>query len=167
MSTNYYAYTRNRNLVYEKFDHDHCQDEFEISDCEALPDFGYLIHIGKCSCGWKPLFATHTDAYSSVRELQEFFTSHADDFLFYDEYFEQLPFEKLKKELIDWNKDAETIYYKKTDPRGRFERVEPGEPYDFTGPIDHIEYMRVYPSPFHNGFWNDPDGYNFTTDNFS
>lgn len=166
MSTNYYAYTRNRDIVYKHFDHSKCQDEFEISDCIALPEMGYLIHLGKRSCGWKPVFQTHLDAYSSVEGMLEFFRAHPDDFLFYDEYFEQMPLEKLKEELIDWNKDTPTVYYKKADYRGRFVEVQPGEPYDFTGPIDHAEYMRVFPSPYDSHRWKDKDGYDFLDGDF-
>ena len=43
--------------------------EYELVD---TPYFGYEIHIGKKSYGWKPLFQEHKNAYSSVEEMKEF-----------------------------------------------------------------------------------------------
>lgn len=173
MSTNYYAYTKNRKLVYEHFDHDHCQNEFEIVDYEELPDFGYLIHIGKRSCGWKPLFEQHPDAYSSIRTMLSFYKEHAEDFRFYDEYFEELPIEKLKDELIDWEqhqlKHRGVEFWKKTGPRdGSLEQVEEGEPYDIVSPWDHVEYEKLFPYPYkHNMYSHDEGGYDWSDGPFS
>ena len=48
MGTNYYMIMKDKELVTKYFD-----NEYELTD---LPYFGYEVHIGKRSCGWKPLF---------------------------------------------------------------------------------------------------------------
>ena len=48
MSTNYYMITKDKDFVKKYF-----PNEYELTD---LPYFGYEVHIGKRSIGWKPLF---------------------------------------------------------------------------------------------------------------
>ena len=55
--------TKSKKLVEKYFPY-----EYEIVD---TPYFGYEIHIGKRSCGWKPLFQEHKNAYDSVEGMKE------------------------------------------------------------------------------------------------
>ena len=56
--------TKSKKLVEKYFPY-----EYEIVD---TPYFGYEIHIGKRSGGWKPLFQEHKNAYDSVEGMKEF-----------------------------------------------------------------------------------------------
>ena len=64
MSTNYYMITKDKDFVKKYF-----PNEYELTD---LPYFGYEVHIGKRSIGWKPLFQGHKKAYNSVSEMIDF-----------------------------------------------------------------------------------------------
>ena len=56
MGTNYYMIMKDKELVTKYFD-----NEYELTDS---PYFCYEVHIGKRSCGWKPLFEWHENAYN-------------------------------------------------------------------------------------------------------
>ena len=100
MSTNYYMLSQSKGFA-EKYFH----GEYELTD---TPMFGYEIHIGKRSMGWKPLFQEHKHAYDSVEGLVDFITKHS--VVLYDEYGIILTETELKENLIDWGeKSKQTI----------------------------------------------------------
>lgn len=154
MSTNYYLMTINKELVEKHFLY-----EYELTD---FPYFGYKIHIGKRSAGWKPLFEAHLNAYSSVSELIKFIKNHSNDIRIFDEYNEEFSVEGLKEELIDWGKQSpkRKLAYNngwlKEDPNGELD-----------SPIDHIEYSRIERPWIDIHYWHDKDGYDFTDRPFS
>ena len=142
--------TTDKELVQKYFD-----GEYEIVDD---PYLGYEIHIGKRSCGWRPLFEAHNDAYDSVSGLLDFLQKYQDKVEIYDEYNELHTIEQLKEELINWAEDQERrmIYY--DDYIG-----------DIEAPIDHVEmdqkdnrnpWLKIH-------YWHDKDGYDFTDRPFS
>lgn len=179
MGTNYYAITKNKEVAEKYFPYD-----YSLTD---VPYFGYEIHIGKRSAGWKPLFQEHPNAYKSVAKMLEFFKGHEDFFQFYDEYLKEMTLADIKDELIDWGEyqaknDKQCRYRfdfdKTAHPYSDMVPVEDGEPYDVEIPFDHITYDRAYVDARHkNGFdgwrgyyenyFRDPEGYDFTTGDFS
>ena len=147
--------------------------EYELTD---TPMFGYEIHIGKRSMGWKPLFQEHKNAYDSVEELVEFITKHS--VVLYDEYGTILTEKELKENLIDWGEKQTKQYYKFV-PKGFSDKsfgwkeylqlVNKNDEYDIVSPFDHKEYQELMKSvePFDIKFSNDKNGYNFTDREFS
>lgn len=83
MSTNYYFYKKEDNLE-------------------------EVIHIGKRSVGWEPLFE-RTKYFNSVVEIKEYFYNNQHNLLIKDEYGNLLSFDELETELINWNKDNALI----------------------------------------------------------
>lgn len=91
MGTNYYMIMKDKELVTKYFD-----NEYEFTD---LPYFGYEVHIGKRSCGWKPLFEWHENAYKSVDDMLKFLEFHKMDIEIYDEYNEKFSIDGLEEKL--------------------------------------------------------------------
>lgn len=151
MSTNYYAKFTDKKFVTRYF-----PEEFE--EVKEGIYSTYLVHIGKRSNGWKPLFQTHPNAYLSVEEMLGFLGDCAEDIL--DEYGESYTVDELKQELVDFNKGLK--------PVKRFYS-------DFIGwvtlPIDHTAYFKKTTDPYERryatDFFNDKDGYNFLIGEFS
>lgn len=168
MSTNYYMLSQSKGFVEKYF-----PGEYELTD---TPMFGYEIHIGKRSMGWKPLFQEHKNAYDSVEELVEFITKHS--VVLYDEYRTILTEKELKENLIDWGENQTKQYYKFV-PEGIVDKpfgwkeylqlVNENDEYDIVSPFDHKEYQELMKSvePFDIKFSNDKNGYNFTDREFS
>lgn len=176
MGTNYYAITKNKELVEKYFPYD-----YMLTDS---PYFGYEIHIGKQSMGWKPLFQAHEHAYNSVKDMLKFFKDHSEDFELYDEYLDMTTLDGLKEKLVDWGerqRDRGSRYRfdfsNKKDKYSELEPVEDDEPYDVEVPFDHITYDRAYVDARHaagldnwRGYYEDysrdPDGYDFVKGDF-
>ena len=78
MGTNYYMMIKNKELVEKYF-----PNEYELTDS---PYFGYEVHIGKQSFGWKPLFEWHGNAYKSVEDMLNFLKIHDTYIEIFDEY---------------------------------------------------------------------------------
>ena len=152
--------------------------EYELVDD---PYFGYEIHIGKRSIGWKPLFQSHDKAYKSVEEMKQFITNNYDLLKIYDEYGKYFTLNELQEELIDWGKN-QTIRYMKYIHEGISDEVFGGkkyliestiEDYDIIIPFDHIEYEKL--NPYHEKYIGnsisyyskDKDGYDFMKGDFS
>ena len=93
MSTNYYVLTKDKSII-EKYGL-----IYELTD---TPDWGYIIHIAKRSCGWKPLFQAHSkincidDIYNIINEPT---------ITILDEYDKALSPKEFEKEVIGWSKD--------------------------------------------------------------
>lgn len=151
--------------------------EYKITD---TPYFGYEIHIGKRSAGWKPLFQEHKNAYDSVEGMKEFIKKNRRNIRVFDEYSREFTLEELEDELITWGEQQE-IRYMKYIPEGILDEVFGGkkyllestkDDYDITIPFDHIEYDRLNPyREFYryenNSYYSkDKDGYDFTRGEF-
>ncbi len=172
MGTNFYMMTTNKELVEEHF-----PNEYEIVD---TPYFGYEIHIGKRSCGWKPLFCEHKNAYDSVEGMRKFIRNNNNDIRIFDEYNREFSLEELEDELITWGEQQE-ICYMKHIPEGIPDKVFGGkkylvestkDDYDITIPFDHIEYEKLEIERnnwrYENGSYysKDRDGYDFMKGEF-
>lgn len=66
------------------------------------------IHIGKRSCGWKPLFRK-TRYYSTVNEIIKFYEDNKDSLIIETEYGYVLTLDELKEELIFWNRNNHDV----------------------------------------------------------
>ena len=64
--------------------------------------FSQVIHIGKRSYGWKPLFK-QTKWYNSVRELKSFYENNKNDLEIINGDEDIIDFKELEKELINWD----------------------------------------------------------------
>lgn len=166
MGTNYYAYTKNKELAKKHFAKDKWSPEYTLVD---EPDFGYEIHLGKRSGGWKPLFHAHENAYTCVSDMISFFNSYKSDFKFYNEYDEEMTFDDIKREFIDWGENQEPCYCRVVNKNGHkdLEEVPSGEPYDIAVPFSHIRYSEIMDPLYTSHFWEDKDGYDFTEGDFS
>lgn len=175
MGTNYYMMTKDKTIVERYF-----PNEYKIVD---NPYFGYEIHIGKRSIGWRPLFQVHDKAYDSVEAMLKFLEFHKMDIEIYDEYSEKFSIDGLKEELIDWA-DHQQVRYMKYIPEGIYNELFCGkdylvesteDDYDITIPYDHIEYHKL--DPYNEKRWidesrepfyiKDKDRYDFTRGDFS
>jgi len=61
------------------------------------------LHIGKRSYGWAPSFEK-TEFYSTIKELEDFYIKNKDSLIIIDEDENELSWNDLKNELIDWNR---------------------------------------------------------------
>lgn len=170
MGTNYYIFLRgkkHREDMEKYFLYDH-----ELTDD---PDFGYLIHIGKRSAGWKPLFEDH-HAYHSVKELLELLAEHP-TWEIADEYGEIFTVDGLKEKLINWEQvQIDNGHHCKliVKSNGDFDDFKDGdsELNAIMEPIDHvlldeIESRRGRGRGHDYGVWHDPEGYDFTRGSFA
>ena len=172
MGTNFYLMTKSKKIAQTYFD-----GEYEIVD---EPYFGYQIHIGKRSFGWKPLFQRHDSAYDSVVGLKKFIIGHTDEELeIYDEYGRKYTLDELDEDLIQWADKQEVGYYKYV-PEGVYNKIFGDKDYlvlsdkdDFNikTPFDHIEYdilyKRMHPYYVTKSYCtHDKDGYDFMEGDF-
>lgn len=170
LGTNFYMMTKNKELAEKYFPR-----EYELVDS---PYFGYEIHIGKRSLGWKPLLQAHKNAYKSVKELTKFLEEHK-EFEIFDEYESWFTLEGLQLELLDWEKHQE-VQYMKYIPEGvivdekygwkKFFIESTEDDYDIKMPFDHLEYGNKFSirPPWHQPkCFHDEDGYDFIEGDFS
>jgi hypothetical protein len=159
MSTNYNLISTDKAWVTKYFGDDY-ENEWTLVD---TPFFGYEIHIGKRSSGWKPLFQTHNKAYHSVKEMILFFKREEEKFMIFNEYYEELTLEDLIEELINWadKQQVRKVNYANgmllEDPEG-----------ELTIPIDQIKYCDFDPRgrEWRSYYWQDEEGYDFMNGEF-
>lgn len=60
-----------------------------------------IIHIGKSSAGWKPLFQVQEE-YNNVNEMKRWYDLSSNEWIIKDEYGEELSWEQLEKWLLNW-----------------------------------------------------------------
>ena len=184
MGTNYYMITKNKDLAHKYFatecDYggeypEYLDQEYELHD---MPDYYYEIHLNKLSYGWKPLFQVHK-AFSTFKELEQFYLDHKDDLTFEDEYGRTYTFEQYKKKVVDhsnvepepvkWVYEEDPICGRPGHKYLRTRRCNPDEA-DLWTPFDHREYARTeeeardflaaydaYVSDWHERYKRDPD----------
>lgn len=141
MGTNYYLFTKSKKVIQEFGEYG-----FELTD---TPDFGYEVHIGKTSCGWKPLLQA-APCYKTFAEFEKFFKKHR-GLKIYDEYEVEHSFEEFKELLIahpQRKKEPLKWVYKENefDPARRkiLMTVDCSEEEaELYVPIDHITYAET------------------------
>lgn len=119
-----------------------CRDHwFDFGEYELtdFPEFGYSIHIAKTSGGWLPLFQSH-NYVRSVADMQRLYESGG--FKIYDEYGTEYDWPGFKDRVVDFG-DGDWGDEK---------------------PYSHFEYENGrYAYLYHK----DPEGYEFTKEEFS
>lgn len=130
-------------------------EEWRLVD---VPYFGYSVHIGKRSDGWKPLFQTHNRAYCSVADMLEFLHREEGRYRIFDEFNRELSVKELKAELVNWGNGQKIRRLRYVE--GMLLEDREG---DILTPVDHIEYARLDAKRAgrRTHYWRDKDGYNF------
>lgn len=150
MGTNFYLMTKNKSIA-EKI------GDFELTD---TPDWGYLIHIGKRSGGWLPLFQSHR-GIKSVKDIEAW--CQLPEVTILNEYDEEFTWEQLKEELIYWNGGVEGAV-----PRKYHEPIDPSMPYadhdmpNWT-PVSHFDYGN---GKYASRYYKDEEGFEFYSGEF-
>ena len=182
MGTNYYLFTKNRDLVHKHFATEHdwgvTNQEYEIVE---YPQLGYQIHVCKLSWGWLPLFQRHK-AFKTWAEFEEFYRRHSNHLSLIDEYDHFMAFDDFKTrvfehaarkpEPVKWEYGCDPIEVKYHPERAirrlQTVRCEPDEA-ELWIPFNHAEYFeteknakekfKVYNYYIFNDikYWNDPD----------
>ena len=150
MGTNFYLLVKNKSIA-EKI------GEFELTD---TPDWGYLIHIGKRSGGWLPLFQSHKGIHS-VKDIEAW--CKLPEVTILDEYDTEFTWEQLKEELIYWNGGVDGAV-----PKKYHEPIDPSLPYvDYDmpnwTPVSHFDYGN---GKYASHYWKDSEGFEFTDGEF-
>ena len=151
MGTNFYLLVKNKSIA-EKI------GDFELTD---TPSWGYLIHIGKRSGGWLPLFQSHR-GIKSVKDIEEW--CKLPEVTILNEYDEEFTWEQLEEELIYWNGGVDGAI-----PREYHEPIDPSFPYvdhdmpNWT-PVSHFDYGN---GKYAHHYTRDPEGFEFTEGDFS
>lgn len=182
MGTNYYLFTKNRDLVHKHFAVEHdwgvTSEEYEIVE---YPQLGYQIHVCKLSWGWLPLFQRH-EAFKTWAEFEEFYRSYSNHLSLIDEYDHFMTFDDFKTrvfehaarkpEPVKWEYCCDPIEVKYHPERAirrlQTVRCEPDEA-ELWIPFNHVEYFETekkakekFKAYNHYIFddikyWNDPD----------
>lgn len=146
MGTNFYLMTKNKSIA-EKI------GDFELTD---TPYWGYLIHIGKRSMGWLPLFQSHR-GIKSVKDLEKW--CNVPDVTILNEYDEEFTWEQLKEELIYWNGGVDGAipkeYHEPIDPSLLY--ADPDMPN--WAPVSHFDYGN---GRYASRYYKDDEGFEFT-----
>lgn len=154
MGTNYNLISTDKAWVVRYFGEKYA-DEWTLVDA---PFFGYAIHIGKRSDGWKPLFQTHKKAYRSVEGMLDFLRREEGKYKIFDEYNREMNIDELVLELVNWGNDQKVRKLRYVE--GMLLEDSTG---DIVTPIDHIEYSRLDArrNNRRTHYWRDKEGYNF------
>lgn len=150
MGTNFYLKTRNKKIAKEI-------GRYELMD---EPDFHYEIHLGKRSGGWLPLLQA-APGIKSVKDIEHYCTMP--DVQIFNEYSEELTWEQLQEELINWNGGYDGAIPKtkvERDPTWQF--YDPGMP-DHV-PVSHFEYKN---GAYASHYFKDDGGWEFCDEWFS
>jgi len=113
MSTNYY-FKDSREKEIEDYVN---ENAFFLKDF-ILP----RLHIGKRACGWLPSFEK-TEFYSNIKELEDFYIKNQDSLIIVDENENELSWDDLKNELINWN-GGDNISMKECNSSNRFNYID-------------------------------------------
>lgn len=152
MGTNFYLMTKNKEHRDLYFGYD-----YELTD---TPDWGYRIHIAKTSYGWLPLFEAHR-GIESVKQLKDVYRSG--EFIIADEYGTVYSWDEFDKRVLQFNGGV-----KGRIPREKVEQDRNSPWYDSAlpeyRPISHFEYDS---DRYSSDYFTDPEGYEFTTHEFS
>ena len=143
MGTNFYLFTKAKRRA------ELCN--YALTD---TPDFGYMIHIAKTSCGWLPLFETHKDIVRSVKDIKALYDSG--DFTIYDEYDTEYTWNEFDERVLQFNGGVEG-------------KITPKMEVDDDGttisiPISHMKYKN---GQYAYMYFKDNEGYEFAYGEFS
>ena len=137
---------------------------YELTD---TPYFGYEIHIAKTSCGWLPLFQGHKNGINSVSEYKAAYETGEFDIV--DEYGTSYNWDEFEDRVLKFNGGVRGA--QKPEKIGLEKRTLR---YDHNlpeyGPISHIggdkQSYKYDFAELYNDFFEDSDGYEFSTTDF-
>ena len=133
-----------------------------------------LLHIGKRSAGWKPLFECHNELFTSVKEIKKYYDNNKEFLDIINEYNEYLTWEQLEEELINWNRDNINSISHIFMVENNYEATEKVfNSKNFQNNL--LKYNKKYPHGKRNAkckyeyinYITDDEGYEFTWGNFS
>lgn len=157
MGTNYYFIIKNSNFAHKHFatkasGNYYVNGEYRI--CEN-PYLHFIIHLNKCSYGWRPLFQIHKE-FSTFSQLENFYNKYSKYIKIADEYDRIYTFEEYKDLLIShvsdylsepvkWEYGNEEIdYYFSDNPSPHLYTTECSEEEaELWLPFNHLEYERT------------------------
>lgn len=150
MGTNFYLFTKNKKIAQK-----YAPYSYVLVD---IPDFGYEIHIGKCSGGWLPLFEAHSNGIRSIKEYKEAYDTG--NFKIYDEYDREYNWADFEEKVLKHNGGVAGAI-----PREYYEK-DPSSPFYYADmpnwtPISHFDTKYAYM------YFKDDEGYEFTEGDFS
>jgi hypothetical protein len=153
MGCNYYFFTKNKKAAQK-----YAPYSYSLVD---TPDFGYEIHVGKCSGGWLPIFEAHQDGIRSIKEYKEAYDTG--EFKIYDEYLREYDWDKFVEDVLKHNGGVAGAI-----PREYVERDKYGLFYDKDmpdwRPVSHFDYGH---GKYNYMYFKDSEGYEFTEGDFS
>ena len=152
MGTNFYLFTKNKK--YKK-----------ILSCLELvdePDFGYMLHIGKRSGGWLPLFEAHGNEIRSIADYKRLYDTS--DFKIFDEYDRELTWKEFEDQLLSWYGGVDGAV-----PKSKFKYNfgTDANPILLNTPASHIEFSKHDKLCRYFKYFKDPQGYEFIDSEFS
>jgi hypothetical protein len=164
MGTNYYMITKNKELAYEL-----TNGRYELTD---TPDWGYRIHVAKCSAGWLPLFQAYTNGARSIKDYKEVYDKG--DSIIVDEYGSTFTWEQFDKEVLKHNGGKLGVIKPQRAKRGRDVYCRDSQmPYYV--PVSHLpgtkqsyryDYTKLNDWELQFTIFADPEGYEFDTKEF-
>ena len=159
MGTNFFIGTPSKEARDKYFGYD-----YELTD---TPTWLYTQHVAKTSAGWLPLWEKH-ESFQSVKQLKSLYDTG--EFILFDEYGDTYTWDEFDERVLKFNGGIRGVQKPK-----KIEQDKNSPFYDKNlpeyQPISHIggnlqsyKYMFVEDD---NDYFIDPDGYEFTTHEFS
>ena len=154
MGTNYYFMLDKRNEIIEAVKNNDFYTAKELMDASE-------IHICKCSMGWLPLFQAHKGKFNSIVEMKKFYDANTP--IIKNEYGEEFTWEQFSDKVICHNGG-----YKGAIKPKKIKRDKTLPFYDSNMPdhipVSHFEYAN---GAYSSRYFKDPQGYEFTYEEFS
>lgn len=164
MGTNYYMITKNKILADELTD-----GRYELTD---TPDWGYRIHVAKCSAGWLPLFQAYTNGARSVKDYKEAYDKG--DIIIADEYGSTFTWKQFDEEVLQHNGGRLGVIKPKEVMRRLMCIGHDSQMPDYV-PVSHLpgtkqsyryDYDKLSDWELRLTIFADPEGYEFDTREF-
>lgn len=153
MGTNFYFMSKDKERQNKWF----LPGEYEITD---EPDWGYLTHLAKTSCGWLPLFQSHKNIHS-ISDMKKIYDDGG--FQIVDEYGTSYTWDEFDERVLKFNggvKGVAPIHKYNQSDFPQF-LIDPDLP-DHT-PVSHFEYGN---GKYSDEYFSDELGYEFTKREF-
>lgn len=154
MGTNFYFFTQEKDKQKQWFSY----GEYELTD---EPQFGYMTHLAKTSCGWLPLFQAHKQI-RSVSDMKAIYDEGG--FKIVDEYGQEYSWGEFKKRVLEFNGGVRGVM-----PLEEYDQSDLPEAlidYDMPNhiPVSHFEYAN---GRYSQEYFSDEAGYEFSEREFS
>lgn len=159
MGTNFYLHTTDKSIAQQ-----YAPYSYELTD---EPEFGYVIHIAKTSVGWLPLFRGHGHGICSVAEYKAAYDTGK--FKIYDEYGVQYDWDSFDDRVLKFNGGIRGVQMPYRIWQSKSPMIYDANMPEY-GPVSHIggskQSYKYDFSELYNDFFEDSDGYEFSTMDF-